>query len=913
VKVAGDTVTISFVSKGYCDATVAIENAEGKIVRHLASGVLGRNAPAPFRKNSLEQTVVWDGKDDRGKYVEDRDACRVRVSLGLKPRFERTLFWSAGRRNTRKVPCIVARPEGVYYFQGGGWDQLTLFDHDGRYVRTIYPFPANRLQQIKGLWWHRYPQDGKKLPVKANYCQTTFLKGGGNAYKAVTYRPKEKRYFSSASAQGMGGSAASTMAVANGRIALADLRLSRLGTDGSSGGLPLTGPKVFIVSRFSGVHAFGGGPQKLVPRSSAFSPDGRTLYLTGYLFDYKWLRGGLNVVLRTTFAGNEKPDVFVGSVKRHDVGTGNKRFAVATDVDCDAKGRVYVADYLNDRVQVFTPDGTHVANLPTAKPIRVQVNRRNGEIWVASWNLAVHERSLTRGLEKAGITVPRKVPAALRRYHSLDDPKLLALLPLPLKRYQIYKGSTGHEYEVHVDTHVHPARVWIVPWGPPGNRGTPWLSSCVHVYEVGERRLKRIRILGEEARTRLKTLEFRARSRPYVNPANGRLYLQATSTAGTGGGGGGGHKGFEKLVEINPETAACRITKLPMRPEDIAFAPDGLCVMRGMNYLARFDPGTWREVPWDYGEQHVVGFFGDYAAVSVLPARGVNWHMGGLDINALGNVAISTYIRWNDKDRRGIKNVHGRTAAEEKLPRLYPGRRIVGMGPVIHVFDRHGKMVCDDALPGLGITHGVKIDNDNNVYVGGTATVRLGEEPYFNDMTGSIIKAKPGKARLVGGRNTPVPLTTGRQPDRPCDFNDKTWVEGAEWVFGGVGWCGKDRSAYGCDCWNIQFDVDEYARTFAPEIDRYSVVALDANGNVVLRMGRYGNIDEGRPLIKDGGPPAPRPIGSDELTLFHGAYVAVDTDRRLYVVDNGNHRVASVRLSYHATETVALKDVPEAK
>jgi len=34
----GDKVTISFASKGYCDATAAIENEEGKIIRHLASG-----------------------------------------------------------------------------------------------------------------------------------------------------------------------------------------------------------------------------------------------------------------------------------------------------------------------------------------------------------------------------------------------------------------------------------------------------------------------------------------------------------------------------------------------------------------------------------------------------------------------------------------------------------------------------------------------------------------------------------------------------------------------------------------------------------------------------------------------------------------------------------------------------------
>ena len=53
---AGDKITIRFESKGFCDVTVAIENADKKIVRHLASGVLGPRAPEPFTKNSKQPT-----------------------------------------------------------------------------------------------------------------------------------------------------------------------------------------------------------------------------------------------------------------------------------------------------------------------------------------------------------------------------------------------------------------------------------------------------------------------------------------------------------------------------------------------------------------------------------------------------------------------------------------------------------------------------------------------------------------------------------------------------------------------------------------------------------------------------------------------------------------------------------------
>ena len=77
---------IRFASKAACDATVAIVDEEGRIVRHLASGVLGKNAPSPFTQGSLAQEIMWDGKDDRGEPVTA--ACQVKVGLGLQARLD---------------------------------------------------------------------------------------------------------------------------------------------------------------------------------------------------------------------------------------------------------------------------------------------------------------------------------------------------------------------------------------------------------------------------------------------------------------------------------------------------------------------------------------------------------------------------------------------------------------------------------------------------------------------------------------------------------------------------------------------------------------------------------------------------------------------------------------------------------
>ncbi|MFO7900402.1 MAG: hypothetical protein R6V58_15250 [Planctomycetota bacterium] len=249
----GDTVTIAFQTEGWCDVTVAIEDDRGSIVRHLASGVLGPNAPEPFLWNSKAQTLVWDGKDDAGVYVDDKDRCVVRVSLGLKPRFERTLFWHPGKPSAQggysafrgQRLALTAVPEGVLVFDSGqGVDHLRLFDRDGNYLRTIYPFPNATIVEVEGLIYHQFP-DGPNLPIKPNWLQSTFLQSDTNCVR-LTYQDGQYRGYQSKdiATGGITGAAGNTLATAAGKIALVGRRFSRLATDGTSGGLNLHGPEV---------------------------------------------------------------------------------------------------------------------------------------------------------------------------------------------------------------------------------------------------------------------------------------------------------------------------------------------------------------------------------------------------------------------------------------------------------------------------------------------------------------------------------------------------------------------------------------------------------------------------------------------------------------------------------------------
>jgi hypothetical protein len=58
---------------------VAIVDKDGKVIRHLASGVLGKNAPWPFRQDSLSQSLEWDGNDDFGKPAPSGSKAKVQL------------------------------------------------------------------------------------------------------------------------------------------------------------------------------------------------------------------------------------------------------------------------------------------------------------------------------------------------------------------------------------------------------------------------------------------------------------------------------------------------------------------------------------------------------------------------------------------------------------------------------------------------------------------------------------------------------------------------------------------------------------------------------------------------------------------------------------------------------------------
>jgi hypothetical protein len=298
---------------------------------------------------------------------------------------------------------------------------------------------------------------------------------------------------------------------------------------------------------------------------------------------------------------------------------------------------------------------------------------------------------------------------------------------------------------------------------------------------------------------------------------------------------------------------------------------------RGGSMIVRYElrtDGTWREVPFDYGEERP-------GVISALILRGGDGHhQGGLWVAPNGNIAVAYYTV------RGWK------------PQIYRGR--VKRNVIISIFDRYGKIVKHDALSGIPrYLDGLFLDRDGNLY----AACDGHRHGYFGRRAGTLVKCRPG-TRLLGER-TPVPL--GAKPKRPQE-TDGSWWEDAEWFYGGIGYTGK--LGGGCNCPHYRPTHDYFARTFVPETQHYSVAVLDSGGNLIMHIGQYGNADDGVPLVNDKKVEGwkPRSIGSDEVGLFYPAYLATHTDRRLYIADPGNARLLSVKLDYHTEERIRISE-----
>ena len=880
-KTGADTYRIHFAVKSKCDVAVAVEDQNGRIVRYLGYGVLGPNAPAPFAKDALEQTITWDGKDQFGKYVPVPQDCRVRVSLGLKPTFDRVIAWhpknpSAGLG----IAAISADAGGVYVLETGSYNQLRKYDHDGNYVRTLYPYDPTLLEKIdiprRDLPDAKVSPTGAKPPILCSF-------GGTLPFSAVA------KPFS--------------MAAANGRIAfytkggLNDVRrVLRLTTEGTT---PLEGIEGAPFGASQLVWAGEGGRGAKVPITFAspahlaISPDGKWLYVSGlamaqerYMRDMREERAPYcwNAVFRVAWESKDLvigQQAFAGEVsKGNDLGAGkdNAHFNEPQGMACDSAGRLYVCDYNNDRLQVFAPDGKLVKTIPIPEPEEIGVNQKTGEIYVLCYKY-VRESAPTLRIVKLG---------------PLDDPKVRAELTIT--------GPTG-DMRVHSYTPVMALDSWSTP-------PRVWLTA----------RRGEIRVLDDAGSAFKPACSFRelVEKDGYtfaVMTGNKMGYIVADPIRGDIYRGSGK---CAPWVRMDPENGK-KWDELGMPAwrlgsfEEVHVGMNGLLYARNLNYIARFDPDKIKksdnvfslsaEVPFDYGEATGPA---DCRYRGVL---NVGWAMGGANgfdngvaVGPNGEVYAMVEIYTSIEDFRGSNGMGGDTllnifkaqAPEDRhRPRMFAGRKY-SSGYLVWRWSGRGEITGVDLVPGLELrSSGIRADQWGNMYIGIGYHQNVGGNIHIGSALG---KFPPEGGKFVNTEGTPK-LGLADTPNRDPDYFDysksnRIWAYNMFWSYPGLDqmmYCDPNGGLYTCHCNVVKFDTDPYGRSFAPKAYAFVVGVTDTNGNRICEIGRYGNPDS----------PAMKP-GDADIGLADCSFLTTVPDRWLYLNDDANLRIIRLKLGYAA-------------
>jgi SMP-30/Gluconolactonase/LRE-like region len=409
----GAGAKISFAVSAATDVEVAILDANGKVIRHLAAGMVGPDANAPLLKKGLTQSVVWDGKADWKKPAVG-GPFNVRVRIGMKPTLERMIGHNPAALGG--VRAVAVSPKGelfVFHVSMGihpsdGSLTGTVFDRSGKYLRTIYPWASNlKAEQLKGGRILKL-KDGSRVPFICQAETRSLIPGASEIGQHQAVATSDGRVAFIGHQEWVG----TTLRYNQAGIK----QLITLNADGSHPEKGVLGPKLARASQAQG--------------SLALSPDEKTIYLTAMCSGRKKKAKGQHAVYK--FGWDAKtPDVFVGTPNAP--GSGEKGLNNPASVAVDGKGNVYVADQGNNRVVAFKPDGGFLGEIKVEHPGSVAVNRKSGAVYVLCG------KSLNQ----------------LRKYKSIKDGSPAATAKVPCFKHRRYSA------QLHVDASAQPPVVWL--------------------------------------------------------------------------------------------------------------------------------------------------------------------------------------------------------------------------------------------------------------------------------------------------------------------------------------------------------------------------------------------------------------------------------------------------------------------
>ena len=784
----GDKVKISFAVGAPTDVEIAVLDAKGAVVRHLAAGLLGKNAPEPLKKDALAQELLWDGRDDAGKPAAGAPF-KVRVSIGAKPVLEKYAGWN-GNTLSGAVGGLAPGKGGELYvltMDGSGRSEVRVLDKDGKYLRTIMPYPANTPKERTASVGH-LEVEGQRLPIVfSGHGQNLSPLTSGMRQQSMAFSPKGHLVLASA-----------VGTWADHRPPRFLLALHPEG--GAPDGVNFVGPQI----RPTAPIGFMGGAGEAYSSDFdhlAVSPDGEWTYFIPYRPGDK---GARHSVFRLKWTDKELGTPFLGKDKAP--GGDDEHFNDPQGLATDKAGNIYVCDYGNNRVVTFDEKGKYQGETKVPNPGSVCVHPVSGVLYVGSSAQPLtgkHEPAKPYAIIKLNKAVGGK-EVARYEFGNYRYPPVIALdaSAEPPKLWMSYSPAYGQGVLVPVTDKGAQFET-----GPGVGNGNG-LSYPMFIAADGARS----RVLIRERDGGILTLDLTSgKKSPFAKGED--VALDRDGNAYVLGG---------KMSRYGPDGKPSPFPGTGSNQMEIVggYASYGPTVgPRGHCVAPNGDIYFMRSNKWPGGIVNRVDVYGpDGKLKQANLIDGLQEGDCGIGVDAAGNVYVGINIKPKD----------------HPLPAYFEGK--VPANPWAYWRKDKGEHPDPPWLYPY-----------QNPYLN-----HLGSVFKFGPEGGAIYGLANAIPTKKGEPPPPAPAlaSTGNAPADSAAYwsanlKRECRVKGALWRYAGMGIVPGDFGwgDPGCICWNSHLAADEYGRVFAPNPFRFSVEMLDTNGNQLARIGRYGNAD----------------------------------------------------------------------
>jgi hypothetical protein len=779
---ANGKTAIAFAVSAGADVEVAILDAKGKVVRHLAAGVLGGKAapPAPL-KPGLSQSLVWDGKDDYGSpppFALHPPPFSVRVRAGMGVKMDRIVggdpytYFSkeVGRDNHAgwRFGGLEVKSDGSVYLIGNvnnfGPAAVRRYDAEGNYMHTVYPPPAGKpIEQMKG-WGINQREDGSYIfrhnNLDSSSLSTTGI-SGSRAWLAsmIPSARKDRLLFLEHRS-----------------------RIIAINTDGSIPAAPkalgLLVNEPSIVDKNRRWRWQVAGNPFVAP-----SPDGKHFYLSGVFGEDGASYRRAKKVLASGFwrdgqvykvdAKTRKAEVFFALDEKSVVidlkarGTspigdgGNNVYAALHGVAVDAQNNVFICDRLNKRIVIVNRGGKQIREIPVDNPDAIALVPGSKALFVTTRRGRYHKRG----------------PLHLLKFSdwSKDSRPAVSLL---IARTGVYKGRSY----LGVTKAKGKTLVWLAYVGLP-----------VRIYQDMGASLKLAKDFYEAGRQRAVDVHHMV-----VDQRTEDVYV---------------HDGFGHLFRISdwskPRLKKCKIKKRTLpgkRPlSDIFDLGLGFAIDARSGYFYLRGPMRPVNRYKMRGEEFIPAPIGQTGSSIVTAAFANDWRINlgmgerGMAVSPDGGIAVLASTKRNDYSGP-LSYYH---ANEKSAPWKQLRFRDLGRNR----------------------TSGLRFDPQGNMYVGVASGKHkrlpacARKDSQISRSLGKIIKYSPTGSLKDGNLYPTVPQKEAKIYDVP---------------FGAIS------GGFARTCF---FGVDGFGRIYYPSSLLCRVYAMDNEGNEILRFGTYGNRD----------------------------------------------------------------------